>query len=378
MSATRSKKFDYIFTGSGCAALSLLMRMIQSGKFADKKILLIDKEPKSRNDRTWCFWEKGNGFFEDIVYRKWPVVNFYSNTFSGALEIAPYQYKMIRGIDFYNYCFEIIRKQHNIETIYGFVRFDDSAILVDDVVLETNGAIVFNSLYTLPSKGNGVIILRQHFKGWVIETETPSFNVEQARLMDFRVHQDNGTAFSYLLPLSETKALIEYTLFSENLLNPSQYNDGLKTYIHDVLKIENYRITEEEFGCIPMTNARFSFFEKGRYNIGTAGGQTKASSGYTFRFIQKNSEKILIQLLSGQPLSQLGKPPGRFHFYDTILLRLLKENKLKGETIFSQLFERNKATQILKFLDNETSLAEELKIISSLPTMPFLKAAISK
>lgn len=378
MSAVLSKKIDYIFTGGGCAALSLLVRMIQSGKFTDKKILLIDKEPKNKNDRTWCFWEKGSGFFEDIVYRKWPVVNFFSETFSGVLEIAPYQYKMIRGIDFYNYCFEIIRKQQNIETIYGSIRFDDSRILVDNIVLQTNDAVVFNSVYTLPPKESGIIILQQHFKGWIIETETPSFNVEEATLMDFRVHQDYGTTFSYLLPLSETKALVEYTLFSENLLSPAQYNDGLKAYILEVLKIENYKITEEETGCIPMANVRFNFYEKGRYNIGTAGGQTKASSGYTFRFIQKNSEQIFDQLLSGQPLSQLEKSPGRFHFYDTILLRLLKENKLKGKDIFSQLFERNKATQVLKFLDNETSLAEELKIISSLPMLPFLKAAIRK
>lgn len=378
MSAIRSKKFDYIFTGGGCAALSLLIRMIQSGKFADKKILLIDKEPKTTNDRTWCFWENGNGLFDEIVYMKWPVVNFYSDTFSAPLEIAPYQYKMIRGIDFYNYCFEIIRKQQNIETIYGTVRFEDSKVLVDDVVLETNGAVVFNSLYTLPSKENGIIVLQQHFKGWIIETENPSFNMGQATLMDFRVHQDYGTTFCYLLPLSETKALVEYTLFSENLLSPAQYNDGLKRYIHDVLKIEAYKIIDEEAGSIPMTNAKFNFFENGRYNIGTAGGQTKASSGYTFQFIQKNSEKILEQLQSGQQLSQLEKPKRRFHFYDTILLRILKEEKLRGEVIFSQLFERNKARQVLKFLDNETSLAEELKIISSLPTMPFLKAAIRK
>lgn len=375
LSAILSKKFDYIFTGGGCAALSLLVRMIQSGKFTARKILLIDKEPKSKNDRTWCFWENGNGFFEDIVYRKWPTVNFYSHTFSSPLQIAPYAYKMIRGIDFYNYCFEIIRKQQNIEIIYGTVKFDAHTILVDDVILETNKAIVFNSLYSLPPKESGVIILQQHFKGWIIETETPSFSLGQATLMDFRVHQDYGTTFTYLLPLSETKALIEYTLFSENLLSPTQYNDGLKTYLQDVLKIKNYKIAEEETGCIPMTSARFNFLENGRYNIGTAGGQTKASSGYTFRFIQKNSDKILAQLLSGQPLSQLEKPSGRFHFYDTILLRILKENKLKGSDIFSQLFERNKATQVLKFLDNETSIAEELKIISSLPTIPFLKAA---
>ena len=54
-----------LFSGAGCASLSLLMRMIRSGKFTDKKILLIDKEQKNKNDRTWCFWETQNGFFED-------------------------------------------------------------------------------------------------------------------------------------------------------------------------------------------------------------------------------------------------------------------------------------------------------------------------
>ena len=82
------------------------MRMLRSGKFADKKILLIDKDAKKKNDRTWCFWEKENGFFDEIVFRKWNTVSFLSEEFSSNMDINPYQYKMIRGIDFYTYCFE--------------------------------------------------------------------------------------------------------------------------------------------------------------------------------------------------------------------------------------------------------------------------------
>ena len=378
LSLPDSQKFDYIFTGSGCAALSLLARMIQSGKFADKKILLIDKESKTRNDRTWCFWEKGSSFFEEIVYRKWPVINFFSDTFSSRLDIAPYQYKMIRGIDFYNYCFQLIGEQKNIAIVYGDVWFENDEIFLNDKLLETNAAIVFNSIYRLPATGNGHIHLHQHFKGWIIETSETAFDVNEATLMDFRVHQDHGTTFSYILPLSGTKALVEYTLFTEQLLEPGQYDEGLKNYIREILKITGYRITDEEVGVIPMSNTKFNFYENGRYNIGTAGGQTKASSGYTFRFIQEHSDKIMGQLLAGEPLSGLALPSKRFHFYDRILLRILKENKLKGSDIFSRLFARNKAPQVFKFLDNETSLTEELKIISSLPTMPFLKAALKK
>jgi len=42
------------------------------------------------------------------------------------------------------------------------------------------------------------------------------------------------------------------------------------------------------------------------------------------------------------------------------------------------MFEKNDPVQVLRFLDNESTLTEELKIISTLPTLPFLKAAINQ
>ena len=64
---------------------------------------------------------------------------------------------------------------------------------------------------------------------------------------------------------------------------------------------------EEEFGIIPMTNADFPFFKNGMYYIGTAGGQTKASTGYTFRFIQKQADAIVEQLILTGILSKTNK-----------------------------------------------------------------------
>src|SRR5687767_5601172 len=115
----KSDQYDFIIRGAGCAGLSLVMRMIHSGKFAQKKILLIDKEPKTKNDRTWCFWEEGKGFFEDIVYKRWGSMGFRSDDYNADFNITPYQYKMIRGIDFYEYCFNEIRKHNNIEVVFG-------------------------------------------------------------------------------------------------------------------------------------------------------------------------------------------------------------------------------------------------------------------
>jgi lycopene beta-cyclase len=178
-----------------------------------------------------------------------------------------------------------------------------------------------------------------------------------------------------VMPFTENRALIEYTMFSPSLLQTEQYDEGLEGYIRQHLKIEDYKITDTEFGVIPMTNHRFITNEGNIINIGTAGGQTKASSGYTFRFIQKNSAAIVQQLIkAGNPF--ITKENERFHFYDSILLNILHHNSLPGKSIFTDLFKKNKTQNVLRFLDNESSFTEELKIISSLPTWPFLKAAL--
>lgn len=378
-----SKRYDYIFLGAGCASLSIIMRMIYSNKFSEKKILIIDREIKTRNDRTWCFWEKESGFFEDIVYQKWNEVFFKTGINSIPLEMCNYQYKMIRGIDFYEKCFSEINRQKNIDTVYGEISLEETSDLIkikinEEPLLYKRETIIFNSLYTASKKQKNKFYLLQHFKGWIIESKNNVFNPAQATLMDFRVRQNQGTTFVYVLPLSSNKALIEYTLFSENILHENEYDNELKAYIKEFLNLNDYTIKEEEFGVIPMTNQNFPFFKKGIYFIGTAGGQTKASTGYTFRFIQKQADEIVEELiLKGKPVKKK-KLKRRFYFYDSTLLHILSRKLLDGKLIFSILFKKNKAADIFKFLDNETTLREELKLLNSLPKKIFIRAGFSE
>jgi lycopene beta-cyclase len=116
----------------------------------------------------------------------------------------------------------------------------------------------------------------------------------------------------------------------------------------------------------------------GVYNIGTRGGRTKASTGYTFSFIQKHSENIVQALITQKKLIDINDASKRFKFYDRVLLQALINGKPGGKEIFSRLFEQNKADSIFKFLDNESSIAEELAIIKTLQTVPFLKAALQQ
>ena len=378
-----SSRYDFIFLGAGCATLSIVMRMLKSEKFSEKKILLVDKEAKTKNDRTWCFWEKQDGFFESIVHKKWDTISFLSDSFSSDMNIAPYKYKMIRGIDFYQHCFSEIKQKKNIDILYGeitqaLVQKEKITIHVNGEELPPDNAIIFNSI--LPKEPNtpGIINLLQHFKGWVIETSQAAFDQTKAIFMDFRVGQKGDTTFAYLLPLSTTKALVEYTMFSKEIVEEAVYEAELKNYIENILGLKEYRIIEKEFGVIPMTNRKFSFYESDHYNIGTAGGQTKASSGYTFQFIQKQSQIIVGSLIKGSSLKQIPTTTKRFRFYDNTLLHILYHRKLQGKDIFTRMFAKNDPIQVLKFLDNESTLTEELKIISTLQTFPFLKAALKQ
>ena len=374
-------KYDFIILGAGAAGLSLLMRIISSPHFSDKRFLLIDKEVKNMNDRTWCFWEDKKGFFEAVVYKKWGDISFHSSQFARDIDIRPYQYKMIRGIDFYEHCFNEISNHRNVNIVYGEVRSvvtdkQKTTIYLADKELHCSSAFIFNSIYKPSELSHGSLQLLQHFKGWFIETAEPCFDSNKATLMDFRVHQEFGTSFAYVLPMSEKRALVEYTLFTESTLKTEQYDYELNDYIRRFLGLNAFSITEQEFGIIPMTNKKFEFFQNGMYNIGIAGGQTKASTGYTFQFIQKQAQAIIDCLIQSRPLTSIQTSPKRFQFYDNVLLELLVGKKLPGEEIFTRMFKRNPVSRIFKFLDNETSIIEELQLISTLQTVPFAKAAL--
>ncbi len=376
-------KYDYIIAGGGLSGLSLAHRFIHDPFFAHKKILLIEREQKNQNDRTWCFWEKGIGHFEDIVYRKWDHAWFHSNFHSERYALHPYQYKMVRGIDLYKCCYDLIESAPNIEMRYASV---SSINQMDDCIeVVTNndifyGEYVFSSIFS-PDEylKKGRHNLLQHFKGWVIETPTDQFDPTTATLMDFRMDQRHGTTFIYVMPFSERKALVEYTLFSKEVLLQDEYVLGLQQYISTQLNISEFTITEEEYGVIPMTDHGFNGRDGNIIYVGTAGGQTKASSGYTYQFVQKQCNQIVEKIkTTGSPVVVNSFMQKRFKWYDRVLLNVLYNRKVAGDLVFSLLFKRNNIKRLFSFLDNESKVHQELYLLNTLPKIPFMLSGLEE
>jgi lycopene beta-cyclase len=218
-------------------------------------------------------------------------------------------------------------------------------------------------------------VLQQHFIGWFIKSEEAVFNPEQATFMDFSVEQKGNTRFMYVLPTSKTEALLEYTLFSRQLLEKGEYEQEIQKYIQK-LGISKYEIIEKEQGSIPMSC--YPFWKKNTkrvLNIGTAGGWTKASTGYTFKNSDKKSTQLTAFLQTDRDLKKFHQKT-KFWFYDLLLLDILDRHNELGASLFSSMFKKGDSTLIFKFLDEETSLLEDIQVMLKCPRMPFIKALI--
>jgi len=371
------KHYDYVVAGAGAAGLTLAYVSINNREF-NKSILIIDREDKSKNDRTWCFWEKNDNLFEQLVHKSWKQAVYAGSGFSETYELAPYTYKLIRGIDFYEFIKESLSKDDRVTWVKENIQSIDNSGLVTTDKSQYKGDIVFDSTFD-PQKlqQQKATTLLQHFKGYVIETATPTFNPEACTYMDFKVDQEGDCRFGYILPFTKHKALVEYTIFNQSLLQQKAYEDRLTAYIRS-LGIEHYEIVEEEFGVIPMTDHNFQMrVSENVIRIGINGGFAKPSTGYTFLRGQKIILKMVDNLSKGiDPLKDLPYQKSRFKKYDATLLNVLASGKYTGDEVFTAMFKKNGAKAFFKFLDEETSLSEELKIMSSTPILDFGTAFI--
>lgn len=375
-------QYDYIITGSGASGLMLAYRMSKDPFFNDCSILIIDKEKKEANDRTWCFWENNTGEWDHLVYKSWNTILFKSNFFKKEIPLDSYSYKMIRSADFYKKLRKILYSKENftiIEDRVENIKDEESFVRVKTSTNRYKANKVFNSIDFKKSFENQseYPILLQHFKGWFIETDTDVFNDSIATLMDFTIQQKQNTRFMYVLPLTPRKALFEYTLFSKNTLSNDEYESEISTYIKNK-GVVNYKIYEKEKGIIPMTSYKFwNHNSKNVLHIGTVGGWTKSSTGYTFRNITKKTKQIVDFLKKESDFRNFRKKT-RFWWYDLLMIDVLTKDNHFGSKLFSRLFQRNSVSNVFKFLDDESNLFQEVRIILSIPPLKFIKAFLKR
>ena len=350
------REFDYVIIGGGCAGLSLAYELEIHEKFKNKTLAIIEPRNDYIRDKTWSFWKVAAHNFEDCVKHSWSNFSINITNQTKYIECDNFPYQSIDSGLFYQKIINTLKKNTNI---HYFKNINE---------ISTENSFVFNSVSDVSDSKND---LWQHFSGIEIETSKDVFDDKIFNLMDFDCDQRDSVHFFYTLPFSKKKALVETTWVS-NLNHPSNqdYSTQLEDYIKSKLKIKNYEIKFKETGAIPLFHPK-NIKKMNQMEIGTAGGMTRLSTGYTFMNIQDQSKYIRENFENIEKVDNF-TINSKYKFLDNIFLKVLKKNSGKMPEIFFKMFNCSPST-VINFLSNKSNIYEDFSIILKMPKLVFLR-----
>jgi lycopene beta-cyclase len=371
--------FDYLIVGGGAAGLSLAYHISQEPRLAGRRVLLLEPEAKDQNDRTWSFWTDKPMLFDGIVAHEWEQIAFRSPGFEQVFPLKRHRYKMIRGLDFYRFVRAALTDNPQFTLVQTTV---DTLENTPDGVRADTPLGPFTARYRPPAlaalkRPARHRYLLQHFVGWEVEADHDVFDPTTAEFMDFRGEQHHEARFIYVLPFSRRRALVEYTLFSEQVLPQAHYETALRDHLRG-LGVTEFRIEAVEIGAIPMTDHPLPAANGAHIvNLGTRAGRAKPSTGYAFKRIQEHSARLVQALAAtGTPPPNLTGDRWQFHLFDTLLLDIMQRRGETTRDIFTELFRRNSVERLFDFLDERTSALENLQVMNSVTPWPFLRSIV--
>ena len=374
-------EYDYAIIGGGLSGLLMAYRMVMDRRFAERTIVIFEDDQKKENDRTWCYWEEGEGEWDHILTQTWSTAKVKNKEGERSIPLESYRYKMLRSQDFYAFieC-ELQKHAHIIRSPRRVIKLieDSDLVHIETADVKFKAKMVLSSVLGLHEKPipNNEILLKQHFGGWFIRAEQAIFNPDEVVLMDFDVKQHDGVCFMYVLPLTVHSALVEFTVFGPSPWPMAAYEEQMRRYLAAFQT--TYTIEEKEMGSIPMTVYPFEKNSTERIlYIGTAGGWTRASTGYTFTNSCHFSKKLIDALACEQELPAVWA--WRHRMYDSVMLALIAEHPQLGVDFFMRIYRNHPIARVFRFLDGSSSVFEEALIIGkSRPKMLLMHYVIQR
>ncbi len=373
-------RYRYIILGAGAAGLSLCYYLLEHG--VRDPILILDRKVAFADDRTWCFWDVRPTSFTHLASHCWHSWDIFDGSGKAATQISPaVGYACLRSRNFYAHVLEATRRCGNVTLALGCpveaCRSEPSYAVVEAAGATYQADYVFDSRLSAPPDGDALV---QRFFGQFVRTAAACFDPTRCTLMDFRASQANGLHFLYTLPFSPTEALVEDTYIQDSHaaeIRPEQHRKEIAAYLARRRGVTECAVIREEAGAIPMTTRPFPKRDGRVFFIGTAGGCTKPSSGYTFLRIQEQCRQIADAAAGGRLDSfREHLAPARYRFFDAVFLQSLRDRPAAFPGYFRRLFARVPPRALTAFLSETGTWQSDIQIIRSLPLGPFLQAAV--
>lgn len=374
-------KADILILGAGCAGTSLAHYLETFGYSG--KVVLLDSRTKFDREQRWCSWSKTPESFSYLSNKKWQQWTVCDTNQKIVKTSDKFSYQQIYAPEFFDYFHSRWQNSNtpinlNLGEKVEHIENTRDGVEVTCENQTWQAQLVFDarhqgSPYLKNAKKSKSVYLHQTFVGWVVKFPRAVFDERNATLMDFRTRQKNGINFIYVLPYSKNEALVESTSFSRNAADRQDHLYALKQYISENFG-DDYVIEAEESGELPMTGAHFKTKISERiFAVGVAGGGARASSGYAFQRIQRQTSQIAKAIVEKKKIPQKFAPR-KYDFFDKVFLEAIESDTEGGKNLFMKLFERVAPDSLIRFLTDESSYSDDLAVISALPKKQFGKA----
>jgi len=363
------KKYDIAIIGAGCSGLSLAYRLLNT----NLNICILESgDRENRTRKTWSYWNVYDHPFAKFEINSLGDINCIDNSNSVSIDCTKYNYKSIDSTLFDDFVFNKIDSSKNID-IYFASPVDDLAMENKYVQIKSNDKRIYAKEIYDSRPDNIDASMYQVFLGYFINPVSADINV-LPKLMDFT--QGHEFSFYYVIPFDDNSCLVEYTFFTDIIKKPDELKSNLDSYIKDT--IGQYDLIRSEYGVIPMSPKipQHDSIEN-VHKIGIRSGATRASTGYTFLNIQKQSDflvKKIRGIKSANPLLTVKSKVLRK--MDRILLDIIKNEPKKAKNIIFRMFSSNNHQTIIRFLSDIPSIFDILRIIVNMPKIIFIKYAI--
>jgi len=361
-----------VIAGGGVSGLSLAAHLA----VADHRhpVVVVDDGSHPLDDRTWALWSDGPGLLDAAASRWFERIRVHANGRTTVLPLGRYRYRVVRGSDLR----AVVRRYTDPLPHFTFQsghvdRIDQDGVVVDGTHLRARW--VFDSVIgpEVPPPVNAQL----SFRGWHVRSERPAFDAETPTFFDFRTSQEHGASFVYVLPFDAHHALVEHTSFTAPgaVELPRAQREALTEYLTEVVCTGGHEVEREEHAVLPLCAAQAERRRGNVLTIGAGGGLLKASTGFGYQRIQRDSEAIAESLhRNGHPF-ELPQPSGRFRMFDAVLLDVVTRDPAQLERAFGALFRYRTAEPALRFLDEATTPPQEWKLFAGMPAPVYLAAA---
>lgn len=346
--------FDIVIAGGGIAGLTLAHLLTQQSSTKELSILIIDHGIEIEFANV-SFWAKSLPIDGMPLAGSWRQFEIIFPTFKRTLPLHDYTFYSFNRADYLEFLRQrLIKKKvtFRTESVMSMTETQNKVEIRTKSGKRFTATWVFDSTQLGEAKAKTVPV---HGWTWEIETSKPTFTPKTMTFFDFEATK-LPDSFLYLLPLSETKAIIEFSSFRQiPSIGDCEYwlTNRLQGADYKMVRL-NQKSTNAYLVKLPSTNMHL-------LPIGLKAGKMSACSGFAFMNIVRHCQLLATTFPKFKP-EHFQQRHGYQNVFDSIFTHLFVHAPHVGVRILPQLFKYSQADAILGYIDGSLSMKEILHL----------------